>query len=68
MPAIEQFKMGAEFDKAAKWWLSLASGPDATFDDDVSIPAAEIEPTVTWGINPGQSVGVNEPIPAVAAP
>ena len=58
---------GEAFEKAAKWWLSLASGPDATFDDDVSIPAAEIEPTVTWGINPGQSVGVNEPIPAVAA-
>jgi 3-isopropylmalate/(R)-2-methylmalate dehydratase large subunit len=58
---------GAEFDKAAKWWLSLASGPDATFDDDVSIAAETIEPTVTWGINPGQSVGVNEPIPAVAA-
>jgi 3-isopropylmalate/(R)-2-methylmalate dehydratase large subunit len=58
---------GEAFEKAAKWWLSLASGPDATFDDDVSIPAAEIEPTVTWGINPGQSVGVNEPIPNVSA-
>ena len=56
---------GEEFERAAKWWLSLASGPDATFDDEVSIPAEEIQPTVTWGINPAQSVGVSEAIPAV---
>ncbi len=56
---------GAEFEKAAAWWLSLASGPDAGFDDRVTYNAADIEPTVTWGINPGQSVGVNEILPAV---
>jgi 3-isopropylmalate/(R)-2-methylmalate dehydratase large subunit len=58
---------GAEFEKAAKWWVSLASGPDAEFDDEVVIDAADIEPTVTWGINPAQSVGVTENIPAVSA-
>lgn len=57
---------GAEFDKAAAWWLSLASGPKATYDDVVKFDAADIGPTVTWGINPAQSVGVSEPIPAVA--
>jgi 3-isopropylmalate/(R)-2-methylmalate dehydratase large subunit len=57
---------GAEFDKAAAWWLSLASSPDATFDDRVSYDAADIEPTVTWGINPAQSVGVSEHLPHVA--
>ena len=56
---------GEAFERAAKWWLSLASAPDAAFDDEVSIPAAEIQPTVTWGINPAQSVGVGEAIPAV---
>ncbi len=56
---------GAAFDRAAKWWLSLASTPDAQFDDHVSIDGSEIEPTVTWGINPGQSVGVGESIPPV---
>lgn len=56
---------GEAFDRAAKWWLSLASGPDAQFDDHVSINGSEIEPTVTWGINPAQSVGINELIPAV---
>ena len=57
---------GADFDRAAKWWLDLASGPDAKFDHTVSLQAADIEPTVTWGITPAQSVGVNEPIGAVS--
>jgi 3-isopropylmalate/(R)-2-methylmalate dehydratase large subunit len=56
---------GAAFDRAAKWWLSLASPPDAQFDDHISIHGSLIEPTVTWGINPGQSVGVSEHIPPV---
>ncbi len=58
---------GAAFDRAAAWWLGLASGPDAEFDDRVEIDGAQIEPTVTWGINPGQSVGVSERIPAVSS-
>jgi 3-isopropylmalate/(R)-2-methylmalate dehydratase large subunit len=56
---------GAAFDKAAQWWLSLASGPDAEFDDEVKFDAADIEPTVTWGINPAQSVGISEELPPV---
>lgn len=55
---------GDAFERAAKWWLSLASGPDARFDDDVSYNASDIPPTVTWGINPAQSVGVEDRIPA----
>ncbi len=42
---------GEAFEKAAKWWLSLASSPVAQFDDRVTINGSEIEPTVTWGIN-----------------
>jgi len=56
---------GAAFEKAAEWWLSLASTEDAEFDDEVIFNAADIEPTVTWGINPGQSVGVTETMPAI---
>jgi len=40
----------------------MASDADARYDDSVSFDAARIEPTVTWGINPGQSVGVSGPI------
>jgi 3-isopropylmalate/(R)-2-methylmalate dehydratase large subunit len=56
---------GAAFERAAAWWLSLASPPAAEFDDRVTIDGSKIEPTVTWGINPSQSVGVSERIPAV---
>ena len=54
---------GDEFDRAASWWRSLASDADATFDDEVAIDATSIRPTVTWGINPGQSVYIDEPLP-----
>ena len=57
---------GEEFDRAADWWLSLASSGDAEFDDEVIFDAADIEPTVTWGITPAQSVGVSQPLPKVA--
>jgi 3-isopropylmalate/(R)-2-methylmalate dehydratase large subunit len=53
---------GAAFDRAVAWWRQIASDPDAQYDDRVTIDAAAIEPTVTWGINPGQSVGIGERI------
>ncbi len=48
---------------AVKWWSSLASEKNATYDDVVKIDASNVEPTVTWGITPGQSIGVTEKIP-----
>jgi len=53
---------GEAWDRAVAWWKSLASDADAKYDDVVVLNAEEIEPTVTWGINPAQSVGVIEPI------
>jgi len=58
---------GEEFERAAKWWLSLASAADADFDDRVTFDGASIEPTVTWGINPAQAIGVSELLPSVAS-
>ena len=55
---------GGAFDRAVNWWRSMASDHDASYDDRVVFDAAGIEPTVTWGINPGQSVGIDEPIAA----
>jgi 3-isopropylmalate/(R)-2-methylmalate dehydratase large subunit len=55
---------GTAFVKARDWWASLASGSDAAYDDVVTMDAGAIEPTVTWGINPGQSVGVSEKLPS----
>lgn len=58
---------GEEFDRAADWWLSLASGADAEYDDVVVFDAADIEPTVTWGITPAQSLGVSQAIPSLGS-
>jgi len=57
---------GEAFERAVAWWRSLASDRDAAYDDRVALDAASIEPTVTWGINPGQSVGVGERLPDAA--
>ncbi len=54
---------GEDWDKAVQWWNSIRSDEDAVYDDVVSFDAADIEPTVTWGITPGQGLGVNENIP-----
>lgn len=54
---------GEDWEKAVAWWRSMASDPDADYDDVVTFNAAEIEPTVTWGITPGQGIGVSETIP-----
>ena len=55
---------GAAFERARAWWRSMASDADAAYDDVVELDGGAIEPRVTWGINPGQSVGVSERIPA----
>jgi 3-isopropylmalate/(R)-2-methylmalate dehydratase large subunit len=57
---------GDEFEAATEWWLSLASGDDAEFDDEVVFNASDIEPTVTWGITPAQSVGISQPLPILS--
>ncbi|MBW8861966.1 MAG: 3-isopropylmalate dehydratase large subunit [Acidobacteria bacterium] len=55
---------GDAFDRAVAWWRQIASDANASYDDRVTFDASTIEPTVTWGINPGQSVAVSEPIAA----
>lgn len=57
---------GEAFEAAVAWWKSMASDPGAHYDDEVKIDAAAIRPTVTWGINPGQSVYVDEALPRPA--
>ena len=51
------------WERALAWWSSLASGPDAVFDDEVIFDASSIAPTITWGITPGQGIGVDETVP-----
>ncbi|CAK29234.1 3-isopropylmalate dehydratase large subunit [Synechococcus sp. RCC307] len=56
---------GDAWDHAVSWWKSLASGADACFDDEVKFDAAVIAPTITWGITPGQGIGVDEAVPTL---
>ena len=59
---------GEAFERATTWWTSMASDADAAYDDHVELDAAAIRPTVTWGINPGQSIAVDERLPSNADP
>ena len=55
---------GAAWDEAVARWKSFASDAGAHYDDVMKIDAADIAPTVTWGINPGQGIAINENIPS----
>jgi 3-isopropylmalate/(R)-2-methylmalate dehydratase large subunit len=52
-----------QWNEAVAWWNSLRSDADAEYDDVVVFDAADIPPTVTWGITPGQGIGVDEQVP-----
>lgn len=58
---------GDAWDQAVAWWEGLRSDADAEYDDVVVFDAAEIAPTVTWGITPGQGIGVDEMVPTLEA-
>ena len=55
---------GDAFDRAVAWWRSIASDRDAVYDDEIVIRAEELAPVVTWGVNPGQSISVDERVPS----
>ena len=54
---------GADWDAAVEYWQTLYSDDDAAFDTVVELEAKDITPQVTWGTNPGQVIGVNDPVP-----
>jgi 3-isopropylmalate/(R)-2-methylmalate dehydratase large subunit len=54
---------GADWDAAVAYWSSLRTDAGAVYDKTVVIPAAELEPYVTWGTNPGQVVPVTGRVP-----
>jgi len=55
-----------EFEEAKQYWRGMASDTDAEYDDVVEMNGDQIEPYVTWGINPGQSITINQPLPHTA--
>jgi len=56
---------GADWEQAVERWRSVASDPDCVYDDTVNIRGEDIPPTVTWGINPGQGISIEESVPSV---
>ncbi len=57
---------GEAWERALAYWKSVASGDDAEYDDLFEIEGESIEPMVTWGINPGHSVAISEPLPEMS--
>ena len=56
---------GAEWDKAVAQWKTLRSGDDAVFDKELTFDAADIEPRITYGTNPGMGIGINGSVPTL---
>ncbi|MBI60505.1 3-isopropylmalate dehydratase large subunit [bacterium] len=52
-----------DFANLKKYWKSIVSDSDAIYDNIITINGDEIEPMVTWGITPGQSIGITESLP-----
>jgi 3-isopropylmalate/(R)-2-methylmalate dehydratase large subunit len=58
---------GAEFERAVADWAALHSDAGAVFDREVALDAAEIAPTVTWGVSPEDALPVTGRLPDPAA-
>ena len=57
---------GDAVGRALPFWRGIASDPDASYDDRVELDGDGLAPSVTWGINPGQSVAIDENLPVPA--
>ena len=55
---------GEAWDKALAYWKTLKSGDDAVFDKELVFDAADIEPRITYGTNPGMGIGITESLPS----
>ncbi|MFD2967471.1 3-isopropylmalate dehydratase large subunit [Sphingobacterium bambusae] len=58
---------GEEWDKALAYWKTLYSDDDAEFDAVLTYDAADIQPMITYGTNPGMGIGITENIPTTVS-
>jgi 3-isopropylmalate/(R)-2-methylmalate dehydratase large subunit len=56
---------GEDYEKALAYWKTLKSDEDAEFDLEIQYDAADIEPMITYGTNPGMGMKIRDTIPAV---
>ena len=61
----ESAPQGEAWDKALAYWKTLKSDDDAVFDKEVRFEAADIEPMITYGTNPGMGMGITQYIPTM---
>lgn len=54
---------GEEFEKKVAYWKTLKTDADAVFDKEYHFDAADIQPMVTYGTNPGMGIKISEQIP-----
>ena len=54
---------GEMWDKAVAYWKTLKTDDDAIFDKEVTLNAADLQPYVTWGTNPGQGAPITATVP-----
>src|SRR5258705_10095790 len=62
----KQFALaGKAWNDTLAYWTTLYSDENAKFDREININAADIEPMITYGTNPGMGIGVTGHIPAL---
>ena len=54
---------GELWDQAVEYWKTLRTDDDAVFDKEVTLNAADLQPYVTWGTNPGQGAPITATVP-----
>lgn len=64
----ERIIAGVDLEAAMKSWQSLKTEPNAVFDHEIRIDAAEITPQISWGTSPEESFALGDRIPATATP
>jgi 3-isopropylmalate/(R)-2-methylmalate dehydratase large subunit len=58
---------GSDWDLAFAKWQTLYSDEDAAFDKVLTFDAADIEPMITYGTNPGMGMGISQHIPTTSS-
>jgi 3-isopropylmalate/(R)-2-methylmalate dehydratase large subunit len=56
---------GEEWERKLSYWKTLQSDENAVFDKEYTFNAADIQPMITYGTNPGMGMGINDNIPEI---
>ncbi len=59
----EKAPKGEDWDKTLEYWKTLKTDEGAVFDTEYRFDAADIEPMITYGTNPGMGIGITQTIP-----